>query len=64
VTGAIVTYVVRCTLPGGVDLELPCATEERALEWMHNFAAANPGIVVTVLGPDGAIARETAPVRQ
>ena len=57
------TYRVHAALKGA-ELELPCTNEARALRWMSDLAAVNPGVTVTVFGPEGAIARETAPVRQ
>ena len=50
---------------GGAEIELPCTTPERALAWMRDFSAANPGSRVVVYSPRGeVIAAQTAPVRQ
>ena len=49
---------------GKSETTMPVNTEERALLWLHDFIAANPGCVVKVYGPDGElIASKTAPSR-
>ena len=42
------------------EVDLPSTNEERALRWMREFIAANPGCSATVYAPNGEVVASAA----